>query len=51
MISKGITLTRHLLDDRTPIEGDLGALLIKIGTVSKLISREVNRAALHGKLG
>ena len=50
-ISKGITLTRHLLDDRTPIEGDLGALLIKIGSASKLISREVNRAALHGKLG
>jgi fructose-1,6-bisphosphatase I len=49
--SKGITLTRHLLDDRTPMEGDLGALLIKIGSASKLVAREVARAALHSRLG
>ena len=51
MISKGVTLTRYLLDDRTPLEGDLGALLIKIGAASKVLAREVNRAALHGRLG
>lgn len=51
MISTGTTLTRHLLDDRTSLDSHLGALLLQISSASKLVSREVNRAALHGKLG
>ncbi len=52
MISRGTTLTRHLLSDlQESPDRDLGALLIQIGLASKIISCEVNRAALVGKLG
>ncbi|MGH7410793.1 MAG: class 1 fructose-bisphosphatase [Candidatus Methylomirabilis sp.] len=52
MISKGMALTRHLLDDQQESPGgNLGALLIHIGLAAKLISRELNRAALVGMLG
>lgn len=48
----GMTLSRHLLDSqREPADGDLGALLTEISLAAKLISREVTRAALFGKLG
>ncbi len=48
----GMTLSRHLLDSqREPADGDLGALLAEISLAAKLISREVTRAALFGKLG
>lgn len=52
MISKGITLARHLLDDRQKFpDGELRALLLQIGLTSKVIAHEVNQAALVGKLG
>jgi len=52
MISKGMTLTRHLLDDQQESSGGtLGTLLLHIGLAAKLISRELNRAALVGMLG
>ncbi len=52
MTRTGMTLSRHLLDSlREPALGDLGALLMQIGVAAKAISREVNRAALFGKLG
>lgn len=52
MTRTGMTLSRHLADNqRESSDGDLGALLVQISVVSKFISREVNRAALIGKLG
>src|SRR5574337_539654 len=52
MIRKGITLTRHLFDEQQELlDKNLGALILQIASAAKLISREVNRAALVGKLG
>lgn len=57
MTGTAITLSRHLLIDqvidqeRDPKQGDLCALLVQLSLVAKVISREVRRAALVGKLG
>jgi fructose-1,6-bisphosphatase I len=52
MIDKGITFSRHLLDyQQESSGGGLGTLLLHISLAAKLISRELNRAALVGMLG
>lgn len=54
MGAKEITLPRHLLmDQQTHPEatGEFTALLTQIGLATKIIAREVNRAALVGRLG
>lgn len=52
MIAKGITFTRHLLHDQQETSGgELGTLLLHMSLAAKLISRELNRAALVGMLG
>jgi fructose-1,6-bisphosphatase I len=52
LLKVGTPLTRHLLEDRSEgPERDLRNLLLQVGFATRLISREVNRAALVGKLG
>ena len=54
MITKAVTLSRHVLDDEKQhpeATGEFSALLIQIGYAAKLLSREISRAALIGKLG
>ena len=54
MSSKAITLGRHVLEDEKQhpeATGEFSALLIQIGYAAKLLSREISRAALIGKLG
>jgi fructose-1,6-bisphosphatase I len=54
MTSIGITLSRHILEEerRHPeVSGELSVLLDQIGFAAKILSREIGRAALVGKLG
>lgn len=52
MTRTGMTLHCHLLESqRGASDSDLAAVLMQIGFAAKVISREVNRAALVGKLG
>ena len=54
MITKAITLGRHVLEDEKlhpEATGEFSALLIQMGYAAKLLSREISRAALIGKLG
>ncbi len=46
------SLTRHLAEESQRLSsGDIGVLLTQISLAARVISREVNRAALVGKLG
>lgn len=49
----GITLNRHILQQshKQEMRGELPTLLAQVGFAAKIISREVRRAALVGKLG
>lgn len=52
MGSRPATLTRHLAEESLRLSsGELSFLLTEISLAAKVISREVNRAALVGKLG
>jgi fructose-1,6-bisphosphatase I len=52
--SLGITLSRHILEDERihpEMAGDLSVLLAQIAFAAKILSREIGRAALVGRLG
>ena len=52
MGSRPATLTRHLAEESQRLSsGELSFLLTEISLAARVISREVNRAALVGKLG
>lgn len=54
MSTKAVTLSRHVLEDEKlhpEATGEFSALLIQMGYAAKLLSREISRAALIGKLG
>lgn len=52
MVSRPASLTRHLAEESQRLSsGDLSVLLTQISLAARVISREVNRAALVGKLG
>lgn len=54
MSTKAITLSRHVLEDEKlhpEATGEFSTLLIQMGYAAKLLSREISRAALIGKLG
>lgn len=53
MTTKGMTLSRHLLDQeqRHGLQAGLSTLLLQVGFAAKILSREFTRAALVGKLG
>ncbi|MFQ5913937.1 MAG: class 1 fructose-bisphosphatase [Nitrospinota bacterium] len=54
MAAIGKTLNRHILEEqkRFPeLSGQLSALLSQIAFAAKILSREINRAALVGRLG
>ena len=52
--TKGITLSRHILEEekKCPVlTAELSELLFQISYSAKLLSREIGRAALVGRLG
>lgn len=53
MTTKGMTLSRHLLDEeqRHGLPSGLSTLLLQVGFAAKFLAREFTRAALVGKLG
>lgn len=54
MSTKAVTLSRHVLQDEKlhpEATGEFSALLIQMGYAAKILSREIGRAALIGKLG
>ena len=54
MTSIGVTLSRHILEEEQKypeMNGELSVLLDQIGFAAKILSREIGRAALVGKLG
>jgi len=53
MTTKGMTLSRHLLDEEQHrgLNPDLSTLLLEVGFAAKILAREFTRAALVGKLG
>ncbi len=54
MNSIAVTLSRHILEEEQKhpeMSGELSVLLDQIGFAAKILSREVGRAALVGKLG
>lgn len=54
MSRPGITLSRHIIEDEHRhhnTTGELSRLLVQVGYAGKLLSREINRAALVGMLG
>ena len=54
MSTKGITLSRHILEEKTKcpvLTTELSELLFQISYSAKLLSREIGRAALVGRLG
>lgn len=54
MNSTGVTLSRYIFQEEQKypeISGELSALLAQIGFAAKLLSREIGRAALVGRLG
>ena len=51
---RGMTLSRHILEqeeNHPEMRGELSRLLAQIGFVTKILAREMRRAALVGKLG
>ena len=54
MSTKAITLSRHILEEEhqhPEARGELSKLLVQMGFAAKVLSREISRAALVGKLG
>ncbi len=53
MTTKGMTLSRHLLDEEQHrgLNPALSTLLLEVGFAAKILAREFTRAALVGKLG
>jgi len=53
MTTKGMTLSRHLLDEEQHrgLNPGLSTLLLQVGFAAKILAREFTRAALVGKLG
>jgi fructose-1,6-bisphosphatase I len=54
MITKAVTLSRHVLEDEKlhpEATGEFSTLLIQMGYAAKVLAREIGRAALIGKLG
>jgi fructose-1,6-bisphosphatase I len=51
MTETASTLTRHLRTVRDPEGGDLGSVLAELAVAGKRIGRELQRAALDGRLG
>lgn len=51
MSTNVVTLTRHLHEEGEKLGADLSRLLIQIGYASKILAREIGRAALAGNLG
>ena len=51
MSTNVVTLTRHLYEEGEKLGADLSRLLLQIGYASKILAREIGRAALAGNLG
>lgn len=54
MSTRAVTLNRHILEEERlhpEAAGELSELLVQVGYAAKILSREISRAALVGRLG